>query len=127
MTVDLRNKSVLITGGSSGIGEEVVYLFAKTGARVGLTYHSNRADGTRVAEKAWDMGAAEAFSLHLDLLDPDSITSAIDAAVSRLKGIDVLVNNAAIVARGPIGAVTDRKSTRLNSSHTDISRMPSSA
>ena len=78
------------------------------------------------------------LSLHCDL-NPTSYHLITRAALRRMRPTAVLVNT----ARGPVvdetalieslqkewiaGAALDRKSTRLNSSHTDISRMPSSA
>ena len=83
-------RTVLINGGSRGIGSEIVRLFASCGYNVAFTYKSSIALAEELADETG------ALAILADSRDPDAILSAVEATVSRFGGIDVLVNNAAI-------------------------------
>ena len=83
MSFDFGGTSVLVTGGTSGIGHAVARAFAGTGASVTVT-------GTRSAAGEYDTDLS-AFSFHrLDLRD----AGAVDRLAAALGTLDVLVNNA---------------------------------
>ena len=86
----LDGKSVLVTGGASGIGAEIVRAFAGQGARVGFL----DLDGEASAALAADLGDAVSFEL-CDLRDIDALRAGIGALRDRLGPAQVLVNNAA--------------------------------
>ncbi|MEO1238301.1 MAG: SDR family oxidoreductase [Pseudomonadota bacterium] len=86
----LKGKSVLITGGASGIGAEIVKGFAAEGARVGFIDLDAEGSAKRAAETE---GSVE-FEL-CDLRDIDALKGAIDALRNRVGPFGVLVNNAA--------------------------------
>ena len=86
----LDGKSVLVTGGASGIGAEIVRAFAEQGARVGFL----DLDGKASAALAADHGDAVSFEL-CDLRDIDALRAGIGALRDRLGPAQVLVNNAA--------------------------------
>ncbi len=81
---------ILITGGSRGIGAACVRAFAAQGDEVAFLYRAQ-------AEKA-DALAAEtgAIAIQADISDSEQASAAVETALARLGGIDVLVNNAAI-------------------------------
>ena len=54
--IDLKGKTVLITGGSRSIGREAALLFARAGADVGITYHTRVADAEAVARDVRALG-----------------------------------------------------------------------
>lgn len=90
----LQDKVIIVTGGTSGIGEAIAGRAVAEGARV-LVHGIERADGEAVVAR---LGARAA--LHLDdLLDPASPERIVAAALRAFGRIDGLVNNAAIVAR----------------------------
>src|SRR5512144_3096360 len=94
MDTGLNGKTVLITGGSSGIGKATARAFGReTGARVALTYfqHEAAAQGV-VAEIEREGGSAHA--VYMSLADLTSIEEAVDSIAQKFGGIDVLVNNA---------------------------------
>src|SRR3954469_19662125 len=84
----------LVTGSTSGLGLAMASALAAAGASVVVTGRS----GERAAGVAERLGAA-CFGLAMDVRSAESVASGVDAAWSRLDGIDLLVNNAGIGMR----------------------------
>jgi NAD(P)-dependent dehydrogenase (short-subunit alcohol dehydrogenase family) len=84
----LQDRPVLITGGASGIGAELVAQFARQGSRVAFL-DFDASNGQRVA------GATGSLFLHCDLRDIAALREAIARAAGQLGDVLVLVNNAA--------------------------------
>ena len=109
----LNGRNVLITGGASGIGEEMVKAFAEQGARVSFI-DIDAETGARTA------AAAGADFLSCDITDIDRLRSAISAVEDKHGAIDVLINNAGKDDRHPIGEVEPdywRRALALNLDH----------
>lgn len=91
------SQTVLITGASTGIGRASAELFAARGWNVVATM--------RVPKKGADLAALDNVRVErLDVTDPDSIESAVAAAIEAFGAIDVLVNNAGYGAYGVLEA-----------------------
>lgn len=90
----LADRTVLVTGASSGIGAHLARVAARAGARVVLA--ARRVDRLeRVAEDIeWESG--QALSVALDVTDRASVEAAFDAAERHFGVIDVVLNNAGI-------------------------------
>ncbi len=88
----LQNKIVLITGASSGFGEDTARLFAKEGATVVLA--ARRMD--RLTALAEDIRAAggQAFAVPLDVTEQSQIEEAVQTVLDNFGRIDILFNNA---------------------------------
>ena len=97
---EFRGKVVWITGASSGIGEGLAKSFASMGAKVVLSGR-NVSELNRVMAESMDGGADESdlMVLPLDVVDFDSIPSAVSSVLEEFSGIDLLINNAGQGAR----------------------------
>jgi len=89
----LVGRTVLVTGGASGIGAAIVRAFAAQRARVGFV-DILEGEGTALAAEL-SAGGAEAKFLPVDLTDIAALRAAVAAIAAALGPIDVLVNNAA--------------------------------
>ena len=89
------NKTILITGASSGIGEGCARKFASQGAR--LILNSRSADKlTALAEELKEKYDAECYVMPFDVCNRDSAAAALNALPQEWKSIDVLINNAGL-------------------------------
>ena len=91
--VDLTGRYVVVTGGYSGIGTETVRALAGAGAKVIVG-----ARREAQAREVLDSFEGDIAILPLDLADPKSIDSFADSVAERTASVDILVNNAAIMA-----------------------------
>ena len=99
------DKRVVITGGTGGIGQAVVELFAAEGARVLFSDHSEKDCGDYC--NALAARGMETSYLAGDLRDKSYCEALIAETVERFGGIDILVNNAGVIPRGTILETSD--------------------
>lgn len=100
----LQGKAVIVTGGASGIGLDIVKAFVAQGARVGFIDRSAEA-GHALAESLKAAPFPPLFQ-QLDLTDLDALETVVPALIERLGGADVLVNNAANDERHTLDQIT---------------------
>jgi len=92
MDLELKNKSVIITGGASNIGRGIVLAFAEEGANITLAdIDENQAQ--RVADLALKKGASAVQVVKTDVTDLEQVKAMVSAADTKFGGVDVLVNN----------------------------------
>jgi len=104
---DLKGKTALVTGASTGIGAAVAIAFAARGMRVAVHYNSSADAANQVVETIHAAGG-DAFALRADVRDTAEIRECVRQTASRLGRIDVLVNNAgSLVKRVPIAEFDD--------------------
>ncbi len=96
----LRGRSVIVTGGASGIGADLVRGFASQGCKVGFI------DIDAVAGQALAGDLPDVFFQACDVTDVDALRQALTALIAQTDGVDVLVNNVANDARHAIESVT---------------------
>jgi NAD(P)-dependent dehydrogenase (short-subunit alcohol dehydrogenase family) len=98
-------QTILITGTSSGIGRAAVQLFSARGWNVAATM--------RTPEKETELGRMPGVKLYrLDVMDDNSIQSAVSQAIKDFGGLDVIVNNAGYGAVGIFEAATPEQIQR---------------
>ncbi|GAA0525926.1 3-oxoacyl-ACP reductase FabG [Paractinoplanes ferrugineus] len=93
MELGLKDRVVLITGGSGGIGRPLAQQFGAEGAHVALTYH-RRAETARGVVRDIEMAGGSAMAVPYDLTDRASMDQAVAAVTDRWGDIDALVVNA---------------------------------
>jgi 3-oxoacyl-[acyl-carrier protein] reductase len=106
----LRDKRVLISGGSSGIGKATAQRFLEEGARVFLCGIDPDEVDAAIAELK-EFGTAS--GIPADVSREDNVTRLVDSACEALGGIDVLINNAGIAWREPFLRITPSHWDRL--------------
>ena len=89
-------KTVLITGGSRGIGKAMVELFADKGYNVAFTYKESSDASIDLSNKTG------ALAIRADSLKEDDIRKAVDTVCEKFGNIDVLINNAAVSSFGTL-------------------------
>lgn len=116
----LKDRAVIVSGGGSGIGSEIVAHFARQGARVAFVDIDEGASEALLADlRKEDVVHVPLFRPE-DVTDLDSFQSAITALDEELGGVEVLVNNAANDQRHSIEEVTPeswRRSLAVNLDH----------
>lgn len=96
----MEGRTVLVTGGASGIGAATVLRFARAGSQV-IVVDSNRAKAEQVMEQVHALGAT-GFVQPVDLADEAAIAACGEEVARRVDALHVLVNNAGIVRTCPI-------------------------
>ncbi|WP_336773451.1 SDR family oxidoreductase [Paenibacillus sp. MMO-58] len=92
---NMKDKVVIITGASSGIGEETAKLLALNGAKVVLA--ARREDRLRAVVNDIKQSGGEAASVRADVVSAEDMNSLAQFALDKYGRIDVLVNNAGIM------------------------------
>jgi 3-oxoacyl-[acyl-carrier protein] reductase len=101
ITDRLAGKVALVTGGSRGIGAEIVRRLAAEGADVGFTYHTGKDEAETVAERVRGFGR-RTLTVEADLAEPASAPAVVDAVAGEFGRLDILVNNAGITHWGSL-------------------------
>jgi 3-oxoacyl-[acyl-carrier protein] reductase len=86
-------KNVLVTGGTRGIGKDIVKRFANEGANVAFTYRSSISEADALVA---ELGADRAIAIQGDAAAPESADEAIGAVLEAWGSVDILVNNAGV-------------------------------
>jgi len=99
---DLKNKAILVTGASTGIGAAVARGLGQAGARVAVHYRGSRSEAEAVARDI-EAAGGQALLMQADVTDSASVDRMVDQVRQAFGGIDILVNNAGgFVKRSPI-------------------------
>ncbi|MET0949953.1 MAG: SDR family oxidoreductase [Pseudomonas sp.] len=99
--MELTGKSVLITGGNSGIGLATARLMLAKGARVAITGRDQAKLDTALAELSGDV-----LGIQADLNNPAEIDAVVEAIGERFGTLDVVFANAGISGPTPLGSTT---------------------
>jgi NAD(P)-dependent dehydrogenase (short-subunit alcohol dehydrogenase family) len=112
---DLRDKTVLITGGSRGLGLVMAREFAREGSRLVLCAR----DDLELQQAGADVEefGAEVMTVPCDITDRQAVNEMIAGVNAQFGAIDVLVNNAGIIQVGPLEVMTMEDFERAMQSH----------
>ncbi len=100
MDVGMKEKVVLITGASAGIGAETAVCFAREGARV-ILGDVDRERGKEVLTRITEMGGQGEF-LPMNVAMEEEVQTGIRSIVDTFGRLDILVNNAGIYRKGDV-------------------------
>lgn len=90
-----ERKTVLVTGGSRGIGKEVAIKYAENGYDVIVNYISDKTDVETLKKEFYEKGI-ESLIVKADVSKQEDVESLVKQAIEKFEKIDVLVNNAGI-------------------------------
>jgi 3-oxoacyl-[acyl-carrier protein] reductase len=112
MAERFRVKSVLVTGGSRGIGRATAIAFAREGANVCVNYYESKSAAEDVEDEIRKAGS-DALLVKADTSDVNQVKQMVAKAAVTFNGIDVLVNNAGVLYRGATLDLDDEKLERM--------------
>lgn len=107
----LKDKIILVTGSSRGIGATIARQLAAAGAKVIVNYAGGKDAAQQVVEDIKQQGG-DAIALQADVSKSEEVKALFDAAIAHYGRIDVLVNNAGIMITKLIKDTTDEEFTR---------------
>lgn len=105
--MQLEGKGIIVTGSAVRVGRAISFELAKTGARLFCHYNSSKAEAIRLEEALREWGG-EHYFYQSNLKDAASARALIKEAQKKLGSIDVLINNAAIFYKTPLGEVSEK-------------------
>ncbi len=115
----LKNKTIIITGASRGIGKAMAIRFAKEGANIvaaskSLEGHPKLPGSLKETVKDVQEAGGEAIAVQLDVRHADQVNSMVNKAVERFGGVDVLINNAGAISLTTVGATSLKLYDRMH-------------
>lgn len=105
-----KNKTVIITGASEGVGAATARMFAEAGANLMLVARTKK-NLEAVAEQLRDKSRVEIFAM--DVADPDACIDLFKKTQFEYGHVDILINNAGYHARGPVEQVDADELARM--------------
>ena len=97
--MDFTNKTVLVTGGTRGIGKAIAVAFARKGARVAVLF---RRDQLSADKTLAELEGHDHLAIKADVADPDQVEKAVFDVVRHFGHLDIVVNNAGIGVYHPL-------------------------
>src|SRR5215469_12623446 len=104
--MSLNNKTAIVTGGNSGIGQAIVLELARQGGRVVIDYLFHP-EATEALEKQIVKLGSQAIGVKADVSKLADLQKLVDAAVSNFGRLDIMVNNAGIETRTSVLDTTE--------------------
>lgn len=97
-TIDLTNKTAIVTGASQGIGRAAAQALHEAGANVVVNYFEDGQGANRaLAEKVVEAFGARALALAADVRNPQELNQMVEKTTEAFGTLDILVNNAGIL------------------------------
>lgn len=103
--MEIRNKTVIVTGGGTGIGRALVLAFAQGGARGVAVADIDQAGAAHVAAEAAAVAPdCQIFAQRVDVADEAAVQGLVDTATERFGQVDIFCSNAGIILRKGLDA-----------------------
>jgi len=99
----MKNKTLVITGATKGIGKAIVYEFAKEGVNVAFTYNSNEEEAKKIADDLEKTYGIKARYYPLNILEPETYKELYKAIDEDFDRVDFFISNAMIYGRPVVG------------------------
>ncbi|MEZ0356762.1 3-oxoacyl-ACP reductase FabG [Mycobacterium sp. ENV421] len=109
---DLQSTSVVVTGGSKGIGRGIASVFATAGADVAIAARSTTELDSAVAELD-ALGSGKVLGIQTDVTDPVACADLAASVIDAFGGIDVVCANAGIFPEAPLATMTPAQLTEV--------------
>jgi 3-oxoacyl-[acyl-carrier protein] reductase len=106
--IAFSERVAIVTGASRGIGREVALTLARLGAKVAVNYSFSAEAAARVVAEIESAGGA-ACAIQADVRDYEAVAAMVASAKERFGRIDVMVNNAGVLADKPVTFMTDEE------------------
>jgi NADP-dependent 3-hydroxy acid dehydrogenase YdfG len=100
MTQGIKDKIVVVTGASSGLGEATARLLSEQGAT--LVLGARRADRLQALAKEIEARGGKALALETDVTRREQVKALVDSAVQKYGRIDVMINNAGLMPQATL-------------------------
>jgi NAD(P)-dependent dehydrogenase (short-subunit alcohol dehydrogenase family) len=110
--MEIKNKSILITGAGRRIGRTLAVALAARGARIGIHYNRSKAEAEALAKEIED-GNGQAALIAGDISNTEDCGRIIEDAVKGLGGLHVLINNASVFFKTPLFQTTEKEWDQL--------------
>jgi len=99
----MRGKTLVISGGTRGIGKAIVERFAKEGVNIAFTYNTNEELAKTIANELQDKYSIKAKAYKLNILEPDEYKSLFKLIDEDFDRVDFFISNAIISGRPVVG------------------------
>ncbi|WP_372933784.1 SDR family NAD(P)-dependent oxidoreductase [Mariniphaga sediminis] len=109
MELNIKDKVVLVTGGSRGIGKAICLAFAEEGAKVAVNYVRNQELAEKTVAEIKQKYQAGAIAVKADMSCEQEVLDMMLTIELELGAIDILINNAAYCPSGPITSYTSEE------------------
>lgn len=108
---ELRNRTVVITGASAGVGRAAAHRYARAGAAIGLIARDT--DALDLVKDEVERFGGRAFVAPADVADADQVFAAADAIAGHFGSIDVWINDAMVTVFSPVWDLTPEEFRRV--------------
>lgn len=117
--VGVKDKNVLVTGGTSGIGQAIAVRFAQEGANVAINYRKEPEDAKETEEQVQEcihkvgQQGVEHVLVKADVSSEEEVRAMFEDAIEKLGSVDILINNAGIQVNKPTEEVTSQELSKV--------------
>ncbi|MCI4399736.1 MAG: enoyl-ACP reductase [Campylobacteraceae bacterium] len=99
----MKGKTLVISGGTRGIGRAIVDIFAKNGANIAFTYNSSEEEAKKICAEINQKFGVKIMAYKLDILEPDSYKTVFEEIDKEFDRVDYFISNAIISGRSVVG------------------------